>query len=100
MAGLSCDRKVIMVAYDLLERASCSGKAPLFDVDAHHHDILGWYNSCWMCEEAADLCAECPVMLACYAQAVSIRESWQIRAGHMWSSGRPKPLHVRRRRKS
>jgi len=100
VVGLSCNQKVIMVALRLLEEAACRGKAPLFDVDAHHHDILTKFNSCWMCEEAADLCAVCPVFQECYAQAVDTRESWQIRAGQMWSVGRPKPLHVRKRRKS
>ena len=89
-----------MVASRLLEQAACAGMAPLFDVDAHHHDRLGVFNSCWMCEEAADACGMCPVLLQCYAQAVDIKESWQIRAGHMWSAGRPRPLHVRKMRRA
>lgn len=88
-----------MVASELLEKAACRGKAPLFDVDAHHHDILTKLNSCWMCEEADDLCSVCPVFRKCWEQAVDIRESHQIRAGQMWMSGRPKPLHVRRARR-
>lgn len=87
-----------MVSHNLLEHAACRGKAPLFDVEAHHHDILGKWNSCWMCEEAADICAVCPVFRACWVRAVQTRESWQICAGSMWRSGRPVPLHMARKR--
>lgn len=88
-----------MVASRLLELAACRGKAPLWDWDAHHHDILGSFNSCWMCEEAEEICGGCPVRKECAEQAVYIRESYQIRAGQMWSSGRPKALHIRKRRR-
>lgn len=86
-----------MVASRLLEEAACRGKAPLFDVDAHHHDILGKYNSCWMCEEAEMVCDDCPVFRECWIRAVDVRESYQICAGKMWTSGRPKELQIVRR---
>lgn len=87
-----------MVARRLLEEAACRGKAPLFDVDAHHHDILGKFNSCWMCEDCLDICIICPVVRDCADQALEIKESYQIRAGQQWVSGNPKPLHIAKRR--
>lgn len=87
-----------MVSANLLENAACRGKAPLFDVDTHHHDVLGKFNSCWLCEDCLDICIVCPVVRACWDRAVATRESYQICAGQMWTSGRPQPLHIGKRR--
>lgn len=80
-----------------LSGALCVSHDPnLFDPDMHHHVRLGALNSCWLCEEARDVCLGCPVIEACYAQAQRIKESYTIRAGMAWSAGRPRHLNKRR----
>jgi hypothetical protein len=80
-----------------LEGASCAGQADIFDPDMHHHLYLGSGNDCWICDEARDICIECPVIEACFAQGRRQRESHMIRAGFAWTNGRPRDLRKRRK---
>lgn len=80
-----------------LEGAACSGQPELFDPDTHRHLYLGAGNDCWICDEARDLCIECPVIEACFRQGQQQRESHMIRAGFAWTNGRPRDLRKRRR---
>lgn len=78
-----------------LEGALCAApdaQTELWDPELHHHDRLGAGNSCWMCLEARDICLDCPVMELCFKDARDRRESFMIRAGSLWSSGRPRPV--------
>lgn len=78
-----------------LEGALCAeadAQTELWDPELHHHDRLGRGNSCWMCLEARDICLDCPVMELCHADAVNRRESFMIRAGMLWSVGRPRSV--------
>jgi len=80
-----------------LTGASCAGQDPgIWDPDMHHHAYVGNGNPCWQCDDAADICAECPVLEACFAQARRLRESYTIRAGMLWTNGRPRNLRKRR----
>ena len=85
-----------MITLDDLEGALCVGQDPkLWDLDFHHHTRLGT-SDCWLCLDAVDICAECPVKRACYKQAQETRESYCLRAGMAWINGRPKLIHRRR----
>lgn len=72
------------------EHAKCVGQDPVYwDPDAHDHKRLGGWKVCWMCEEAKDICMDCPAIQACYRFAIRTGENWMIRAGSEWERGRP-----------
>lgn len=80
-----------------LSAGLCIGEDPgVWDPDTHHHVMLGARNDCWICDEAADICIQCPVIDACYREAQRTRESFMIRAGMAWSNGRARSLRRRR----
>lgn len=88
-----------MFADPQLQGALCahSGADPeLWDLDTHRHLMLGRGRSCWMCDEAEDVCAQCPVIQQCFRAAVRNRESFMIWAGYAWSKGRPVALRRRK----
>lgn len=84
-----------MTILEDLTGASCAGKPDLFDPDMHQHVYLG-SNACWLCDEAREVCLDCPVYHACYTQARRVRESHMIRAGYLWTNGRPRDVRKRR----
>lgn len=81
-----------------LEGALCAGQDPgLWDPDTHHHVYLRAGSSCWICDDARDVCIQCPVYQKCFDEARRTRESFMIRAGYAWTNGRPRDLKRRRR---
>lgn len=87
-----------MIALEDLTGALCSGRDPgLWDLEAHHHIYIGLNSACWICDEARDVCMECPVIQNCFKRAVRTRESFMIMAGLAWTNGRPRDLRKRRR---
>lgn len=80
-----------------LSEAACVGRPDIFDPDTHHHVRVGQGNACWMCDEARDICLECPVIDACFKRARRTRESFMIMAGMAWTNGKPRDLRKRRR---
>lgn len=82
-----------MISVPDYEGAACVGEDPLlFDVDAHHHNRLGPTNSCWMCQDAKDICAYCPVMDRCLDWGRQLKSSGLIWGGMIFERGRPKPI--------
>lgn len=79
-----------------LEGAACAGMPDLFDPDMHRHLYMGSGNACWICDDARDVCISCPVVEACFRQGKRIKENHMIRAGFLWTNGRPRDLRKRR----
>lgn len=80
-----------MIYPDIYKEAQCVGEDPLlWDTDTHHHGRLGRYDSCLMCDEAKDLCAECPAKEDCQERGKMLRTSGLIWGGVVWEKGRPK----------
>jgi hypothetical protein len=78
-----------------LQGAVCARHDPaLWDLDFHHHNRLGG-SDCWLCLDAAELCARCPVFDECEKEARRMRESYCVRAGRLWSGGRPRDIRRR-----
>ena len=76
--------------------AACVGEDPLlFDIDAHHHGRLGPWSSCWMCADAFDICAYCPVMDKCLQWGKDLKSNGLVWGGMAFERGRPKPLRKR-----
>ena len=79
-----------------LSGAACAGMGDLFDPDTHHHLYLGSRATCWICDEAQEVCSTCPVWEACFREGRRTRESFMIRAGYAWTNGRPRDLRKRK----
>lgn len=97
--GFSCLHlaRYMEVWMEDLSGAACVGQDPgLWDPDTHLHIYLKGTNSCWICDDARDICMECPVISGCFEQARRLRESHTIRAGMAWTNGRPRDLKKRR----
>lgn len=78
--------------------AACVGEEPLlFDVDAHHHNRLGPFNSCWMCADAKDICDYCPVKTMCLEWGIRAKSSGLIWGGMLFERGKPKRLRLARK---
>lgn len=85
-----------MISVPDYEGAACVGRDPLlFDVDAHHHGRLGPVGDCWMCADARDICAYCPVMDRCLGWGRALKSHGLIWGGMIFEKGRPRPLRVR-----
>lgn len=85
-----------MIIVPDFEDALCVGADPLlFDLDAHHHNRLGPFNSCLMCDDAALYCQQCPIMAECLGWGRKLKSSGLIWGGHAFDRGRPKKLRVR-----
>lgn len=84
-----------MISVPNYEGAACMGENPLlFDLDAHHHNRLGPFNSCWMCADARDICDYCPVRDECLLWGIQAKSSGLIWGGMQFVRGRPKPLRL------
>lgn len=80
-----------------LSGAACVGHDPgMWDPDMHFHVLLGRGNPCWMCDDAVEICLGCPAYWGCYRQAQRTKESFMIRAGYAWTSGRPHDVRKRK----
>lgn len=83
---------VPVITLDDLPGAACMGKDPaLWDLDFHHHVRLG-RSDCWLCLDAAEICGFCPVREQCALVARRTKESYCVRAGQLWTNGRPRDI--------
>lgn len=76
---------------DIFREALCVKEDPLlWDTDTHHHNRLGFNDSCLMCDDAKDVCWECPAKVECAERGKMLRTSGLIWGGSVWEKGKIK----------